>query len=128
MKLSELVEKVNEKLFYQGYTETREILDGKYKLVATAGYVGYGAKPGFKSKQFRIVAKTDKGAEIGWVNFENKDGHLEALDLSIQAAHRRKGIATEMYKFARELGNDIAPSKLQTGMGKLFWSEKDHSK
>jgi len=120
-------ESVNDNLFWTGYEKRKEILDGQYVLVATAGYVGYGAKPDHKSKQFRIVAKTARGAEIGWVNFENVDNNLEALDLSIQPAHRRKGIATEMYRFARELGNTIAPSKMQTGMGKMFWN-KDHSK
>lgn len=122
-----LLDKVNDKVFYTDFHREKKILDDAYTLIATAGYVGYGAKEGFKSNQFRIVAKTTKGVECGWVNFENKDGKLEALDLSIQPAHRRKGIATEMYKFARELGNDIAPSRLQTGMGKQFWN-KDHSK
>ena len=127
MRLYELIESVNSKLFFQGYSKEKLILDGKIKLVASAGYVGYGSKPGFKSTQFRIVAKTPAGAEIGWVNFEDKDGALEALDLSIQPAYRRKGIASEMYKFAKELGNDIRPSKLQTSMGKQFWSKHDHN-
>ena len=127
MRATEFAETVNDKLFYQGYEHKKPILGGKYVLLATSGYVGYGAKPGHKSTQFRIVARTAKGAEVGWVNFENKDDRLEALDLSIQPAHRRRGIATEMYRFARELGNDIAPSRLQTGMGKQFWN-KDHSK
>ena len=122
-----MAEKVNDKIFYTDFKKEKDILDGAYKLVATCGWVGYGSKPGYKSEQFRIVAKTAKGAEVGWVNFEKKDDHLEALDLSIQPAHRRKGIASEMYKLARECGNDIAPSKLQTGMGKQFWN-KDHSK
>lgn len=127
MKINELLEKVNDKIFYTDFKKEKDILDGEYHLVATCGYVGYGSKPGFKSKQFRIVAKTKNGVEIGWVNFENKDDALEALDLSIQPAHRRKGIASQMYKFARELGNDIRPSSLQTSMGKLFWSKKNHA-
>jgi len=128
MKSNEFItEKVNSKVFYTDFSQTKPILDGAYILVASAGYVGYGSKDKFKSDQFRIVAKTNKGVECGWVNFEVKGDKLEALDLSIQPAHRRKGIATEMYKFARELGNDIAPSTLQTSMGKLFWN-KDHSK
>lgn len=127
MRATEFAETVNDKLFYQGYEHKKPILGGKYVLSATSGYVGYGAKPGYKSTQFRIVVKTSKGEEVGWVNFENKDDKLEALDLYIQPAHRRKGIGTEMYRFARELGNEIAPSKLQTGMGKQFWN-KDHSK
>ena len=122
-----LNEKVNDKIFWSDFSETKEILDGAYKLVATHGWIKVNAKPAHKSDQFKITAKTSKGAEVGWVNFEKFDDHLEALDLAIQPAHRRKGIATEMYKFARELGNDIKPSRLQTGMGKQFWN-KDHSK
>jgi GNAT superfamily N-acetyltransferase len=128
MKSTEFVtELVNDKVFYSDFYKKKKILGDAYTLIATAGYVGYGAKEGFKSSQFRIVAKTPRDIECGWVNFENKDGKLEALDLVILPSYRRKGIATEMYKFARELGNDIAPSKLQTGMGKQFWN-KDHSK
>ena len=130
MKVAELLEKVNDKIFWSNFREEKTITakDGKqYKLVATHGWIKINAKPAYKSDQFRIVAKTDKGVEVGWVNFEKKDDKLEALDLSIQPASRQKGLATEMYKFARELGNDIAPSRLQTGMGKQFWSKIDHS-
>ena len=63
---------------------------------------------------------------LGFGNFENINDSLEALDLHVDPKHRRKGLATAMYKFARELGNDIAPSSKQTAMGKLFWT-KDHS-
>lgn len=128
MKVVELLERVNDRLFWQGYEKTKSVLDGKYELVAKAGYVKYGAKPSYKSEQFRIEARTPKKVQIAWVNFENIDGNLEALDLHVDAKHRRKGIATEMYKFARELGNDIKPSSKQTGMGKQFWATKDHSK
>ena len=128
MKITDLFEKVNDKIFWSDFHREKSILDDSYKLVATHGWIKMNAKPAHKSEQFKITAKTAKGAEVGWVNFEKHDDKLEALDLSIQPAHRRKGIATEMYKFARELGNDIAPSRLQTGMGKIFWSKKDHSK
>ena len=128
MRVAELFEKVNDKVFWQDFSEDKEILDGAYILQARCGWIKINLPNKYKSDQFRITAKSKKQGEVGWVNFEVKDGKLEALDLSIQPAHRRKGIASEMYKFARELGNDIAPSRLQTGMGKLFWSQKDHSK
>lgn len=132
MKIRELLEAVNDRLFYQGTEHTKIILDGEYELLAKAGWVGYGSKPGFKSTQFRIEPwklKDGRRVEaVGWVNFEKIDDDLQALDLTIQPAHRRRGIATEMYKFARELGNTIAPSKLQTHMGRQFWSTRDHSR
>lgn len=127
MKITELFETVNDKIFWAGFEEKKPILDGEYTLIAKAGYMTYSAKPKFKSEQFRIEAREKRGSVIGWVNFEKIEDHLEALDLWIAPAHRRKGIATEMYSFARELGNDIYASEKQTAMGKLFWS-KDHSK
>ena len=129
MRFSEyckLQEKISDKVFLTNFEKTKVILDGKYTLLAKAGYIPYSTKPSFKSNQFRIEAKTKKGSLIGWVNFEIKSDKLEALDLHVDPVHRRKGIATEMYIFAKDLGNDIAPSSKQTGMGKLFWT-KNHN-
>ena len=125
MRVDELI---NKKVFRQGFEQSKEILDGKYVLVAKHGYIPYTSKPTYESPQFRIEVKTKKGVVVGWVNYENKDDNLEALDLFVHENHRRKGIASEMYKFARELGNDIRPSPKQTALGKKFWSVKDHSK
>lgn len=36
--------------------------------------------------------------------------------------YQRQGIASAMYNFARELGNDIAPSRAQTDQGQAFWA------
>lgn len=118
-----LVELVNPKVFHRGFERSMEY--GPYTLVATPGYFRYGQKPGEPSDQFRIEARKGR-VMVGWVNFENIDDNLEALDLHIDPKHRRKGIATAMYKFAKELGNSISPSSKQTAMGKLFWN-KDHS-
>jgi hypothetical protein len=128
MKVSDLFEAVNSKVFRAGFEQEREILNGKYRLIAKAGYLPHTTPPTFVSKQFRIEAKTDRNVEIGWVNFEIRDDKLEAIDLYVNVKHRRKGIASEMYRFARDLGNDIQASTKQTGMGKVFWSKKDHSK
>ena len=121
MRLSEVV---NHELFQQGFEDTRTY--GRYQLKATPGYMPY--IPGQRSttsQYFRIEALLGR-AVIGWVNFEDIDGNLEALDLHVDPKHRRRGIASEMYKFARELGNTVKPSHKQTGMGRQFWS-KDHS-
>lgn len=127
MKIHELFETVNKKVFMQGFEQEREILDGKYIIVAKHGYLPYTTPQTRVSNQFRIEVKTARGVQVGWVNFENIDDNLEALDLSVSEKHRRKGIASEMYKFARDLGNTIKPSSKQTAMGKKFWSDKDHS-
>ena len=125
--LLELTEKINDKIFYTNFDASKEILGGKYKLVARAGYVRLGSPNKFKSHKFEIRVRTAKGTEVGYANFEQSGEHLEAESIKIDPEHRQKGIATEIYKFVRELGNDIQPSKLQTGMGKLLWSKIDHS-
>src|SRR6185503_14379671 len=123
MKVSELLEDVNPKVFKPGFEQVRELPGGKYKLVAKPGYVKMGAK---QSEQFRIEVQLPKGTVVGWVNFEPKEDSLEALDLVVDKKHRRKGLATELYKFARDLENTIKPSGKQTALGKAFWT-KDHT-
>jgi ribosomal protein S18 acetylase RimI-like enzyme len=125
VRVSELFETVNEKVFKPGFEQTKELPDGKYKLVAKPGYVKIDQK---QSEQFRIEVQTMRGTQLGWVNFVRNGDELEALDLNVDKQFRRRGFATEMYKFARELGNTITPSGKQTALGKAFWSKKDHSK
>lgn len=124
MKLQEIV---NSEVFRRGFEQTKDILDGKYTLVAKNGPLPYiPDKKVNVSHQFRIEAK--KGKElVGWVNFEKRGEALEASDVVVNEPHRRKGIASQMYQFAKELGNSINASSMQTKLGKEFWN-KDHSK
>lgn len=48
--------------------------------------------------------------------------HMEVSMVQVSSDYRRQGIASAMYNFARELGNDIMPSKSQTVDGKAFWA------
>jgi len=116
----QLDELVNKQLFRQGFEDTRSY--GEYTLVAKPGYMPYiPGKNSVVSNFFRIEAYKGR-VMVGWVNFEDKDGDLEALDLQVDQKHRRKGIATAMYDFAKDLGNTIKPSTKQTAMGKKFWA------
>lgn len=120
MKLNEVVNKVG---FKMGFDKKKSILDGKYELRAMPGRFIY--QPGkfvTDTDQFRIEAYKGK-LLVGWVNFENIDNALEALDLVVLKDYRRQGIASEMYKFAEELGNTIRPSSKQTTLGKAFWKK-----
>jgi GNAT superfamily N-acetyltransferase len=118
-----LYEVVNDKLFWVGYEKIKPILNDQFFLIAKAGYININAKNKYKSEQFRIEATTKNKTIVGWVNFKVTENSLEAIDLYVDVRYRRKGIATEMYKFAKELGNDIIPSKMQTALGKTFWSK-----
>lgn len=123
-------EKVNDDIFWKGFERKKEIETkmGTFTLVAKAGYIELHADPAFKSKQFRIEVLNTFGAMVGRVNFIEKDGKLEAIDAMVEKKFRRMHLATEMYKFARELGNDINKSDKLTPMGQSFWSKIDHSK
>jgi hypothetical protein len=122
MLLNELV---NNSVFNRGFEKTKDILDGKITLVAKHGYLPYSSTKKINvSHQFRIEALNGKQL-VGWVNFERRGDDLEALDLVVNEPYRRKGIASQMYAFAKELGNSITPSSKQTALGKAFWT-KDH--
>jgi len=68
-----------------------------------------------------ISAYDAGGREIGFVHFEIINDKLESFDTWVDSRMRRQGIATVMYNYAKELGNDIAPSSAQTASGKKFW-------
>lgn len=123
MKWHEITnEAVNEKVFQRGFEETKPY--DRYILVAKHGDLPYIPNRRAKqSDQFRIECRKG-GAVIAWVNFEIVDDHLEAIDVNVDNKYRRQGIATAMYKFARELGNDIKPSAKQRPLGRAFWSDK----
>ena len=71
---------------------------------------------------FRILAE-DKYSKrpIGIAEFSPRSKVLKSQWTMIEPGHRRSGIATEMYNFVRELGNDISPSHLLTPEGKQLW-------
>jgi GNAT superfamily N-acetyltransferase len=117
-----ITESVNIDVFKRGFNKTQDF--EKYTLTAEPGRFLLHQTHGDPSEQFTVKAHIGK-TQVGWVNFEIQDDHLEALDLYVDPKHRRKGLATAMYQFAKELGNDIRPSKKQTGMGREFWATKN---
>jgi hypothetical protein len=54
--------------------------------------------------------------------FKKLNPYLFAGNLRIDDEFQRNGIATAMYKFVKNLGNDIKPSTIQTTKGKAFWT------
>jgi len=68
-----------------------------------------------------ILAYDRGGREIGNAHFEVINDHLESFDTYVRPDMRHQGIATVMYDYAQELGNDLKPSGYQTRAGKRFW-------
>lgn len=60
------------------------------------------------------------GESVNWADPKPTD-NLESAGTYVSKDFQRQGIATEMYKFLAENGNDIVPSKAQMADGKAMW-------
>ena len=113
---------INPEVFREGFQKIKEVAGKGIRLIAYAPRIG-------DVPVFRISARNDRGIEIGFANFITTRGGLKDIserDLisaltGVKDGHRRQGVATEIYKFAHELGNDIVPSHTQTLQGKAMW-------
>lgn len=48
--------------------------------------------------------------------------HMEVSTVQVANEYQRQGIASAMYNFARELGNEVKPSSNRTDQGRAFWA------
>jgi hypothetical protein len=130
-----LMEKINQKIIDPDF-KAEKVVDipsvGELRLVAS-GMKVVGAP------QFNISVKKDDGKNIGYFRFvvadyeknpknmfgfkvkSKLDPYVVGGSVSVWDQYQKKGIATAVYKFVRELGNDIKPSSMQTDAGKSMW-------
>ena len=87
---------------------------GEYDYVADFAVVG-------NMRYLTMKAYDATGKEVGSIDFEVVANTLMSIDTYVDMKHRRKGIATTMYRLAKELGNDVAPSQYQSRAGKKMW-------
>jgi len=115
---------VNPEVFKEGFEKVKLILDGKIGLLARHTTSGEGPHGSLIIEAF----DTKTGQRVGGANF-NPTQPWDKLDINdlyssatgVKPDFRRKGIATEIYNFARELDNDVVPSKMQTTEGRNLW-------
>jgi len=113
---------INPEVFREGFEKVKELAGKGMRLIAYATRDEYGPL-------FRVSARKADGAEVGSADFIPTRGGLKRLpdrDLlsaltEVDPKYQRQGVATEMYKFAHELGNDVIPSTAQTMEGKAMW-------
>jgi GNAT superfamily N-acetyltransferase len=111
MKVNEITEAINTSIMKQGWqTQAHR---GGLDLKAQANEQGLS-----------VLAYDAGGREIGWAHFEIIDNDLKSFDTWVDPRMRRQGIATVIYNYAQELGNDIKPSPHQTRAGKRFWKAR----
>lgn len=124
------LEYVNPETVEQGFEKTKYLM-GKYRMVAKArepveGKTGtYGliitvhddTQPFWSDVAKARFIVTNKGDTI-----DPDNDHMEVSMVQVDTAYQRQGLASAMYQFARELGNEIKPSRAQTPSGKAFWA------
>lgn len=116
-----ITENINPECFRRGFERTKEIMGGKYTLVATHGMLPYSPTKKINvSENFIITAYTKKKIQVGQVTFKVTDNNLEAVIVEVNPDFRRQGLARQMYEFARELGNEIIPSTMRIYNGNDF--------
>jgi hypothetical protein len=133
VRASELIEKINTDILNPGW-HAENVVDtkaGKTQFVAnykesvtpqfTVDIFVDGERAGYA--RF-VVMNADKPKPIKRffkkiVNSWNP--HLVAGNIVIFSEFRRQGIASALYNWLRDMGNEIRPSSTQTDDGRAFW-------
>lgn len=112
MRINEVItESVNPDILNPEFYHKQQI--GDYTYVAT--FKDAKGKPKLRIECFYGDER------VAYVEFDITDKALVSDITWIMKAHRNKGIASTIYAYAKMMGNDIAPSKEQTDMGKKMW-------
>ncbi|CAB4241825.1 hypothetical protein UFOVP71_363 [uncultured Caudovirales phage] len=77
-----------------------------------------------KAGKLVITAETKDGRKLGRGVFNDMGDSVEAASIDVDERYRRQGIASLIYDYAEELGNDVEPSDKQTDDGQAFWSHR----
>lgn len=127
MRAKEFIIEYN--VFDKGSFVQKSILNGKYVVKARAKEKSDG------STVFIVTVYDPKKPKVsspllvdfgfdGIASFrfiKRKDGSVASADTYVDSEYQRQGIATEVYKFAKSLGLDVQPSRLQTDQGREMW-------
>jgi hypothetical protein len=103
---------INPEVFKEGFEKLKKLADGTWLRAHSDG-------------QALTIDAIKDSHKIGSSTFDPKyfgnERNLEAFHTGLNADSRGKGYASEIYRFASELGNDIQRSSVQTKFGKEMW-------
>ena len=140
MRANEFIaEKVNPKMAERDFYAEKDIDIpdvGTLKLVANGMDTDYPHQfvvnvindEGEKVGRFRFVMmkyNPEKRNMFGFKVADKEDPYVIGGNVSVWDEYQKKGIATQVYKFVKELGNDIRPSTTQSPAGKAMWKSFD---
>jgi len=127
-----VAEKINPKTMTQGFRQDKDM--GWYKLIALGDFSSRGAEDPPTLKIVAQLASTSPrgGPTIGELDLKIAHGiylknnpgaeALVAAGVYVEDEYKRKGVASAMYKFAKEIGNDIIASVDQSDDAKAMWA------
>lgn len=134
MRASEFItEKVNYDMAEKGWHQEKVIdVPGIGKVTLKAYNISHILPP-----QFAVSVFDQDGKDIGYFRYlmmdyekpktgwfakkPTKDPYVFAGNASVWSEYQKKGLARQVYKWIKELGNDIRPSTTQTAAGKAMW-------
>jgi hypothetical protein len=128
VKAHQVLEKVNDATITPGFYVEKPIMGGRFLLKARAkegeGFPGllitvYDAKKPRPSSGF--LERMGMGGIASFRFLAKRDGTMYSSTSGVDPEYQRMGIATEVYKFVRSLGNTVRPSTVQTDQGKAMW-------
>jgi len=112
----ELAESINPDILNPNFQHRQEI-DGFVYTAESKVYFN-------KLDTLKIRCFDSKNDEVASVLFEVKQGKwLQAVQVIVEPEYRSKGLANNMYAYAKMLGNTIKPSGTQTDQGKSMWAK-----
>ena len=125
-----LPEKINPDTIDPDFDIKRRMKNGM--VIRARGKKIWADMPDFRGVDIEVYdAKEDP--ELRWpiasTSFKAKQDEktgewfMYSLNTGTKERYRRQGIASAMYNFARMLGNDVKPSRLQTHQGQDFWQK-----
>lgn len=102
---------INPEVFKEGFEKLKQLADGTWLRAHSDG-------------QSLTIEAIKDSRKLGGALFEKTDKWNQPSQTDMAATmvgSKQRGIATEVYKFASELGNDIVPSKVRTKEGSAMW-------
>lgn len=81
-----------------------------------------------RPEEISIAAHGPDGQQVGRAIFDKVEGKLVPSGVSVEEAHRRKGVASSMYDMAtKDSGLEMVPSEQQTPDAKALWGQPTHT-
>jgi hypothetical protein len=106
---------INPEVFKEGFQKLKQLADGTWLRAFSHG-------------DTLTIEATKDSHKLGGAVYEKTSKYTSPAETNLAATatgfnkeFQRKGLATEVYKFASELGNDIVPSKIRTKEGSAMW-------